>query len=148
MGSESGDPFRPFFVAANADEAPAERIDEALIRRIFGGTVFPTATITVEPLAESGVWWSELTAYYEDSPDETGEAALRAWRALIPRFRDNPAYVDSAFVRIGDSDALQGLDASEMPPGTEIAGCVLPRLVIGLTRRGSVAGVFGHCVQS
>jgi hypothetical protein len=145
MGSESQDPFRPFFVVANADEPPVARIDETLIRRLFGGTIFPPATITVEPLAESGVWWSEVLAYLGDSPDPS---ALRPWRQLIAHFRGRPDYVDSAFVRIGDYGALNELEAAQMPKGTEVVGCVLPRIAIGLTRRGSVAGVFGYTVQT
>ena len=104
-----------------------------------------TETITVEPLAESGVWWSEVLAYLRDSPDPS---ALRPWRQLTAHFRGRPDYVDSAFVRIGDYEALHELDAAQMPKGTEVVGCVLPRIAIGLTRRGSVAGVFGYTVQT
>jgi hypothetical protein len=60
MGSEAGDPFRPFYIAANADDLAPEAIDEALIRSMFAGTIFPPATITVEPLAEAGRWWQEV----------------------------------------------------------------------------------------
>ena len=59
---------------------------------------------------------------------------------------DQPEIKSAAFVRIGDADALQELD--ELPDGTEIAGCVLPRMAIGITANGSLAGVFGHCVQT
>lgn len=145
MGSESEDPFRPFFVVANADEPAADRIDEALIRRVFGGTIFPPATITVEPLAEAGVWWSEVLAYLGDPTDA---AALQPWRQLIAHFSNHPEYTDSAFVRIGDYAALHELDETRLPKGTEVVGCVLPRLAIGLTRRGSLAGVFGYTVQT
>src|SRR5438046_479855 len=50
LGSESALHFRGFFMAANADEPVPPRIDPALIRARFGGTIFPLATITVEPL--------------------------------------------------------------------------------------------------
>ena len=54
MGSEAGDPFRPFYIVANANDRAPEAIDEALIRSMFAGTIFPPAAITVEPLAEAG----------------------------------------------------------------------------------------------
>ena len=34
------------------------------------------------------------------------------------------------------------------PPGTEITGCVLPRLALGLTAQGSLVGLFGYSVQT
>ena len=59
MGSESSDPFRSFFIAANGSPSPAG-INETLIRSRFGGTLFPPVTVTVEPLAERGIWWAEV----------------------------------------------------------------------------------------
>lgn len=41
MGSESTDPFRAFFNAANVDEPAPNAITEDLIRARFGGTLFP-----------------------------------------------------------------------------------------------------------
>src|SRR5262249_47133033 len=57
MGSEGCDEFQEFFAAANADDPIPQRIDEELIRERFGGTIFPLATVTVEPLKEAGRWW-------------------------------------------------------------------------------------------
>ena len=147
MGSESRDPFRPFYIAANAEDAVPEAIDEPLIWSRFGGTVFPAATITVEPLAERGTWWKEVE---DDGGAFTGaerEEYLRPWRALIHWFGGRPEFKDTAFVRIGDPDALFR-ERSSYPEGTEIAGCVLPRLAVGLTRSGSLVGVFGYSVQT
>ena len=149
MGSEDENFFRPFYVAANKGDAPTARITEQLIRDLFGGTIFPPATITVEPLAESGAWWREVMADYEDEDDDEERAqVLRPWRELIAWFRNTPEFRDTAFVRIGDYTALHELEPDQLPPGTEIVGCVLPRLAIGLTAAGSVAGVFGHTVQT
>ena len=143
MGSESTDLFRPFFSAGNTDEEPPGKIDEALIRARFGGTIFPPATITVEPLAESGTWWDEVVADGEGSGPY-----LHPWRQMIHWFRTQPDFVDTAFVRIGDWAALNEADRATFPPGTELPGGVLPRLALGLTRQGSLAGLFGYCVQS
>jgi hypothetical protein len=144
MGSESSDPFRRFFIAANVDEPPPQSIDEQLIRARFGGTIFPLATITVEPLAETGVWWSEVQ--YDGSESE--EDYFDPWRAMITWFQNRQEFVDTGFVRIGDSDALWDVPREQFPPGTEVTGCVLPRLALGLTRGGSLVGLFGYSVHT
>ncbi|HTI51126.1 MAG TPA: hypothetical protein VL475_09245 [Planctomycetaceae bacterium] len=142
MGSSASDPFREFYSAANMNEEHPEKIDEALIRARFGGTIFPPATISVEPFAESGTWWSEVVA------DGEGDGKyLYPWRNVIHWFRTQPDFVDAAFVRIGDSELLAQLDDSDCPPGTKLPGCVLPRLALGLTKQGSLAGLFGYSVQ-
>lgn len=173
MGSESTDPFRPFFITANVGEPPPRRIDEALIRARFGGTIFPPATITVEPLAEAGVWWSEVQADSgEDGVDEDeemdvdvdvdvdedqeddedsnggGDDLLKPWREMIRWFARQPGFVDRAFVRIGDRQALWDLPRQQWPEGTEVTGSVLPRMALGLTPRGSLVGLFGYSVQT
>jgi hypothetical protein len=144
MGSESSSSFSEFFVAANADVPRRARIDEEVVRRAFGGTIFPPTTITVEPLEEAGTWWSEVLADGEGQPD----AYFAPWRALIAWFARQEAFVESAFVRVGDYGALLALDRSSYPEGTDSPGCVFPRIAIGLTHGGSLAGVFGHVVQT
>jgi hypothetical protein len=144
MGSESSDEFREFFIAANADEPAPGRIDEGLIRSRFGGTLFPPSTITVEPMAEAGVWWSEVE---EDGADSEADY-LDPWRTMIGWFRDRSEFVNSAFVRIGDREALWEVPKKEFPEGTETTPCVLPRLALGLTRGGSLVGLFGISVQT
>src|SRR5262245_24669371 len=101
MGSEGYDEFQEFFAAANVHDPIPQRIDEKLIRVRFGGTVFPSATIAVEPLKEAGRWWrwvrddvqSRSEGNYsgpEDAYEEwlSGhlEGRLRPWRALISWF--------------------------------------------------------------
>jgi hypothetical protein len=119
-----------------------EKIDAPLILSRFGGTIFPAATITAEPIVESGVWWSEV------STECAGRSRdLYPWRTLIHWFATQPEFVDSAFVRIGDFKALSNLEDEELPPGAEQPGCVLPRLALGLTKNGSLAGICGYVVQ-
>ena len=144
MGSESCNPFREFFIAAIAGEPVPKKIDADLVRSRFGDTIFPLATITVEPFTESGTWWSEVL--FDGS--ESGEEYFVPWRAMIAWFRGQSAFVDTAFVRIGDSDALQELETETYPEGTKITGCVLPRLALGLTKNGSLAGLFGYTVRT
>ncbi|HZZ78950.1 MAG TPA: hypothetical protein VFE62_10555 [Gemmataceae bacterium] len=144
MGSESCDPFHEFFIAGRIDEVAAKKIDAALIQTKFGGTIFPLATITVEPLVESGTWWSEV----KHDGSESGDEYFLPWRAMMKWFRNQPDFLDTAFVRIGDCGELQEIDNADYPPGTEITGCVLPRLALGLTRGGSLIGLFGYSVQT
>jgi hypothetical protein len=143
MGSESSASFAEFFVTANADAPRPTRIDEDFVRRAFGGTIFPPATVTVEPLKETGVWWSEVLADGDGQPD----AYFAPWRTLMAWFAHQD-FVDSAFVRIGDYGALLALDRASYPEGTDSPGCVFPRLAVGLTRGGSLAGLFGYVVQT
>jgi hypothetical protein len=143
MGSESSARFSEFFVTAGVDRPRPERIDEDLVRTAFGGTIFPPATITVEPLKEAGIWWSDVLRDGEGQPD----AYFAPWRTLMAWFA-HQALVDSAFVRIGDYGALLALDRASYPEGTDSPGCVFPRLAVGLTRGGSLAGIFGYVVQT
>ena len=150
MGSEADDTFFEFFIVANADDPIPAKIDEALIRSKFGDTIFPHATITVEPLEEAGVWWSELVYGASDYDLAEQEAHLRPWRRMLQWFHEQPELKDGAFVRIGEYELLNGMDfaSCDDPPGTELAGSVLPRLAIGLTRCGSIVGLFGYSVQT
>lgn len=119
-------------MAAGVDVGRPERIDEGVMRRAFGGTIFPPATITVEPLKESGTWWSAVLLDGEGQD----EKYFAPWRALIAWFHAQEALVDTAFVCIGDTRALSSLPESEYPEGTSTPGCVLPRPRGGSDARG------------
>jgi hypothetical protein len=151
MGSESEDPFYPFFVVANHDQAIPTAIDEGMIRAAFGDTIFPLATITVEPLEPMGIWWDEVVADATED-DARGaveeQAALQPWHALIGWFKQQEHLRSTAFIRIGEYDALMELDEQAFPAGTEMVGSVLPRLALGLTDQGSLVGLFGWTVQT
>lgn len=150
LGSESGDPFHPFFIAANAHAEKPTRIRGELIRARFGGTIFPLATIEIEPLRADAEWW-RLTLEDADESEDSGEELedfLGAWPALFAWFGQQQDFVDTAMVSIGNYSALLDLDESKAPSGTEMAGSVLPRLPLGLTRGGSLCGLFGWSVQT
>jgi hypothetical protein len=58
--ASEGDFFwETFFIVANEDEPAPERIDGALIRERFGGTILPIASIFIEPIAERSPWWED-----------------------------------------------------------------------------------------
>jgi hypothetical protein len=144
MASNSGDEFHDFYIAALGNGEPPERIDQALIRQRFGGTIFPLATITVEPLKEAGVWWEEVVRDGEGLGDEY----LAPWRRMIAWFQSRPEFRERVFVRIGEYGPLHALSQKDYPPGTQLPPGVLPRLALGLTQAGSLVGLFGVCVQT
>ena len=145
MGSEGSDEFQGFFIAGSVLESAPLAIDEELIRSRFNGTIFPPATISVEPFTEVTEWWAEVDDYYSDPGDPED---LVPWRSMIQWFRERPEFLSTAFVRIGDSQAFWELTEEELPPGTEIPGSVFPRLAVGLTPGGSLIGLFGCCVHT
>ena len=150
MGSEGGDEFQPFWLVAPQGEAVATRIDEALIRARFGETLFPPVTMTIEPLEEAGIWWSEVWSDSEDEDEAKHEERLKPWRAMSAWFKSQSEFSETAFVRIGDMQALWKLEENKelLPPGTELTPCVFPRLALGLTKKGSLCGLFGVSVQT
>ena len=148
MGSEAGDKYSPFFICNNVDGDRPTSITEEVIRQRFKGTIFPPATITAEPLEDSGVWWNEVTDWIADSDEDEKNAYLGAWRLLIDWFKTQPDLSHATFVRIGDREALWDAESGDMPEGTEITGCVLPRMAVALTDAGSIVGIFGYTVQT
>lgn len=153
MGSEGSDNFFEFFIAGNVDEPSASKIDEQMIRDSFRGTLFPPITIAIEPMAETGVWWSEVENSYQydneadyNNPEWGASVLLKPWRDMISWFCSQPAFVDTAFVRVGEFDLLQNLPEDQWPEGTELIGCVFPRMAVGLTAQGSLVGLFGYTV--
>ena len=148
MGSSSSDPFRNFFITANIDDHVPKCIDEDFIRLKFCGTLFPPVTITVEPLAEKGIWWSEVLHDAGDYKGAARERYLRPWREMIEWFNAQAELTSPVFVRIGDSESLFKVQPEEYPEGTVTTGCVLPRLAVGLSSHGSLIGLFGYSVQA
>lgn len=150
MSSESEDEFSPFFICNRPNAAIPTAITADLIRDRFGGTIFPPATITTEPLEASGIWWDEVTEDAEDfdDEDETAGDYLAAWHRLIDWFASHAELSHATFVRIGDPEALEDLDPEDMPTGTEMPGSALPRMAIALTPQGSLLGLFGYTVQT
>jgi len=142
MGSASDDKFEAFFVARH-DGWRCDALTAAALRPIFGGALFPDAKIDVWRLEERGGWWKRVLAYYteadEDEPvedrDETRNG-LKRWRKILSWFHAQKDFVEVAFVAVDKRD-----------PFSISGGCVLPRLVLGRTRGGSVAGLFGIIVD-
>ena len=60
MPSDSEFDYTEFSLPIAEGEPVPERIDEALIRERFGGAILPVAKVDVQPLDESGGWWSDM----------------------------------------------------------------------------------------
>ena len=81
----------------------------------------------------------------DDMEEADQETCVAAWERLASWFGDHEALSHAVFVQIGD-DSLDEMEEEDYPPGTEMTGCVFPRLALALTERGSVVGIAGVCV--
>ncbi len=153
MGSESSAGFSAFWICANGDEKPAQ-IDEALIRARFGDTIFPPASIKIEPLSQESSMFNSVREDAEssctDDPENSSQykATLEKWRELISWFAAQQGFRGTACISIGHSEEFWDLSEEEYPPGTKITPCVVPRLLVGLTGKGSLCGLFGFVVNT
>lgn len=163
LGTEGDLPFDPFWIAANRGEAAA-KIDEALIRARFGGTIYPAARVDIQPLAEGAEWWSDVLMCAEETADVQAmrsddededpapffEAFVSVWRDMVNWFRERPEFVDAAFVAIGDYDHQLDLDREHdpLPNGAVCPPTNYPRLFVGLTQGGSLVGIVTYVVQT
>lgn len=141
----------PFFAAAVAGEPVAAEVTEELVRRAFGGTLFPDIQFSVKRLVPHpppppkrrrppcGRWTNPLGVYVrlDDLPDPDGDIDAQqfaAWDAFADWFTAIPGLSAHASVGIGFSDA---------DPGP-----LKPRLLLALTSAGSLVGVIGYETQA
>ena len=146
MGSAGGQTFDRFFVARHG-QWRCRALKPGEIRPAFGSALYPAATIKGLPLEERTSWWKTVVKCFrlneetEEPPDEgpgasdTMRNGLRRWRKAMAWFHEEKAFVEVAFVEIDKMEA----------PGIR-GGCVFPRLLLGRTRGGSIAGLFGAVV--
>jgi hypothetical protein len=59
LPSEGDFEWYQFFIAANLDDPAPERIDEAVVRERFGGTILPIIQILISPIREGSLWWDK-----------------------------------------------------------------------------------------
>jgi hypothetical protein len=157
--SEGSSDLNPFFSAANRKDPVPDRLSEEVVRSAFGGTIYPQAAIDLEPLEEGNRGWTAI-ADSEDgelhlppggernyTPDQLAsirkdvrarwEEHVARWRAVLRWFRDQEELHGGGFVLIGEN-----------PLSRTNFGCVFPRLLLGITKAGSLVGVCGHAVHS
>ncbi len=131
MGDESDHALAAFYVIANQDQPVPTSITEEEIRSAFGGTIYPQARIEICPLkAGCGQWWEYLS-----DPEYTDPTIQATWQKLIDWYQTQTDLSNPVFVEIN-------LDTTD---GHQNNGCVWPRLVLGLTKAGSLVGL-SSCV--
>jgi hypothetical protein len=157
--SEGSSALAPFFITANQQTPVPAQLTPEVIRAAFGGTIYPQAEIVVEPLeagnrgwlaiadsadgelhlppgAESRYTREQLEAFRKDTRAEW-EKRVRRWRDVLEWFRAQDALHGGAFVLVGEN-----------PLSRTNFGCVFPRLILAITRAGSLVGVCGHAVHT
>jgi hypothetical protein len=149
----------PFFVTANRQTPVPDRLTPEVVRAAFGGTIYPQAEIIVEALEVGNRGWVQIAdsedgelhlvpgaeSHYTREQLETFRKNARSrweervgrWRTVLEWFRVRDELHGGAFVLIGE-DRLSRTNY----------GCVFPRLVLGITKAGSVVGVCGHAVHT
>jgi hypothetical protein len=157
--SEGGSVLAPFFVTANRQTPAPDRLTPELIRTALGGTIYPAAQIDLEPLKEGSRGWLAIadsddgelrlprgaeSHFTREQPEALRKNAraqweerVRRWRAVLEWFRTRDELHGSMFVLIGEN-----------PLSQTNAGCVFPRLILGITKAGSFVGVCGHAVHT
>jgi len=133
MGSEGTAHWYPFYVTAQANTDPKDYLDETLIRTIFDGCISPSVQLWVEPLKEEGKWWSHVLHDCSDYESQVQQDRyLTPWRSMIRWFNSQTAFSHTAFTMVGYDD-----DHS-----------VFPRLALGVTPLGSLAGIITHVTHT
>jgi hypothetical protein len=149
MGDEGQHEFLPFYVTANIGEVVPPKITEELIRAAFRGTIYPDADITIEPIEAGQDWWivarAERQEGREDKEDlEYCNRHIECWSRLITWFHSQKQIHGAVFVSVATNEELEW----DKGPDIYNGGCIQPRLIIGLTAAGSLAGVFSCVVYS
>ncbi|EKV00787.1 hypothetical protein Lepto7375DRAFT_2921 [Leptolyngbya sp. PCC 7375] len=145
MGDEGDHEFSPFYIVANSGSNIPEEITEDLTRSAFGGTIHYTARITVEPLdgIVSRVEDNADLDYGENDEDkvyrQSEERYVKAWQALAKWFDETQELQAPVFVSVDE----KGDDDDE-----SMVGSVFPRLVLALTKNGSLVGLFSCVVHT
>lgn len=130
QSSDADHAFHPFVSVAPPEGRVVASIDETFVRDLFGGTIAPFDRVNVEPFANEGRFFRRVQA-----------SDVETWRALVAWFGSEPSVMHASFVEIGDLNAKE-----PFPAGVASHGSVLPRLIVGLTDRGSVVGLIGLAV--
>ena len=139
MGSEGGAYFSPFFIAANIGDRVPARLSDRMIHKAFHEAIYPPTKIWIEPLRERGEWWESVLHDCSCYEGEEKEDYLKPWRKMMRWFNENEQLHGVSFVMIGDDP---------LDDEFKNAGCVFPRLALGLTKCGSIVGICSHVVHT
>jgi hypothetical protein len=144
MGDEGEHEFQPFYVVANVGQHVPAQITEDLIRKAFGGTIYPDADVLVEPIEAGKNWW--IQARSEDLNDDQDycDHHIELWSKLQNWFHSQVELQTPVFISIDPNDGKERAKGLNLYNG----GCVLPRLIVGMTATGSLVGLFSCVVYT
>ena len=155
-GDEGSHKFSPFYVSANEGVFTPKILSEETVRLAFGGTIYPFAEVSVEPLHN----WvrekeKEFEDYLEDNEYPEGDREwdyernyVASWRELTEWFKQQPELHDASLVSIDIKRSARKNDPERNKRDRYNGGCVFPRLAVALTTGGSLVGVFSCVVHT
>lgn len=142
LGDEGEHGFSPFYVVANEGQEISALVTEEVIRSAFGGAIYPDAKITIASLAEQPKdWW--LACVDSQGMEDECDRAIKSWKSLAAWFESRGLH-NAVYVAVDtdyDKEHARGIDLYN-------GGCVLPRLAVGLTKQGSLVGIFSCVVYT
>jgi len=120
FGGDRPTPFRPFYLVIGKDEKPPTKLTPEVVQAGFRGTLFPDTPIRVTPFTDE--------RFKQDEPE---------WAGFIAWAKQQKELRELSYVVVGwDGSCEPNLAA------------VFPRLVLGLTKAGSLVGACGTIVQA
>jgi hypothetical protein len=138
-----GGPIGPFVAAAVAGEPVSEAIDEAAVRRAFGGTLAPGLHFKIDRMARHDGHWNALSCVWiepDSMPPEVVEMEdvldhlTAAWDEFADWFVAVPGLREHTVIGCGSSDADPGV--------------LKPQLLLALTPAGSLVGVISYVAHA
>lgn len=126
--------FLPFFRTAIQSNLAETVFTNGFIRAIFGGTLNPACEIAIEPLSQQSIWWQNFVRAYGSFDSSYRDSTLDRWSMMINWLSNQTEFAATSFVQIRE------------PHGN--GGSVFPQFALGLTHRGSVAGIVGAGVHT
>ena len=76
---------------------------------------------------------------------EPEDPRFEQWKGLIHWFQTRPEFTGASYVRIGDNLEMEPRGA-DVPDDVASFGVIMPRLIIGMTPKGSLVGLSGYAV--
>lgn len=139
--SEIDTELYPFYIVTDEDDADLQVIDDVSIRSVFGGSIFPYASIKIESMDRDSDWycyqadhrgkWEQLIAWFKESPHLSGESFVSIGEYPLPAKIEEKVYAE------------MDLDIPEFYMGSN-----LPRLSVGLTQNRSLVGLICYVTHT
>lgn len=141
FASQASNSWAPFWCARTQSQQ-VESLASAAVRAIFGGSVWPDAAVVSEPM-DAGIGalrdafrrvrgqrksWATILRASEES------GSLEGYRRAVQWFVQEPRFVETAVITVATGD--------------HPCANAFPRLFLGRTEGGSVAGIVGVVVDN